>query len=175
MTRTATGYSSLSIALHWIAAIAVIALFFTHEGDRGSLAQSFHIAGGAVIGLLLVWRSARRLRLGFTAKPNQPAILNLLSSMVIWGLLAAMVVVVVTGYALPWTLGRPLDFAGFVSIPSPIGAMPALHEVMEEAHDAAGHVIMLLVIVHVAGALKHAVIDRDGIMARMKKPVSGGI
>ena len=45
MART-DGYSILSIVVHWLAAIVVVALFFTHEGERGSTAYLFHVSGG---------------------------------------------------------------------------------------------------------------------------------
>ena len=38
-----------------------------------------------------------------------------------WGLLLAIVVVVITGYLLPWSAGEALDVFGF-GIPSPMGA-----------------------------------------------------
>ena len=37
-----------------------------------------------------------------------------------------------------------------------------------EAHEVAAFAMAGLVILHVAGALKHQFIDRDGLMARMK-------
>ncbi len=66
MTNNATGYSRASIIVHWITAIMVIALFFTHEGDRGSTALAFHVGGGAILGLFLLWRVGRRIMRGMT-------------------------------------------------------------------------------------------------------------
>ena len=45
------GYSPLSIVLHWLAAIFVVALFLTHDGERGSSAYVIHVSGGAIIGV----------------------------------------------------------------------------------------------------------------------------
>ncbi len=171
---TTTGYSRLSIMLHWIAAIGVIALFLTHEGDRGSAAFAFHVGGGAVIGVILLWRVAHRLRRGFTTPPSQSALLNMVSKIVMWGFLAALVVVVVTGYFIPWSVGQPIDIYGIVSLPSPIGRMPALHEFLEEAHEIAGQLFVPLLALHVLGAFKHAIIDKDGVFQRMMRPVTGG-
>ncbi len=174
MSSNSSGYSRTSIIAHWIAAFTVIALFFTHEGDRGSFMQTFHISGGALLGLFLLWRVFRRPVRGFDQKPDQPAILNLISQIVLWGLLASILVVTVTGYLLPWSIGRSLDLFGLVQIPSPISGSRDLHEFFEEVHDISGHVIMPLIALHILGALKHLIINKDGIMARMFKPVSGG-
>ena len=174
MTPQQTGYSRLSIVLHWIAAIAVIALFFTHEGDRGSAQYAFHVGGGAILGILIIWRVLRRPFRGFPAKPDQPAILNLISTIVLWALLAAMVITVVTGYFLPWSLGAPIDLFSMAEIPSPMSRSRDLHEAMEEIHEIAGQAILPLVVLHVLGALKHAIIDKDGVMQRMSKAIGGG-
>ncbi len=174
MTTPANGYSRTSIIAHWIAAIAVISLFFTHEGERGSMMQSFHIGVGALIGVFLIWRALRRPVRGFADKPDQPALLNLVSQIVLWGLLVCILVVSVTGYFLPWSGGRALDIFGVVQIPSPLSGSRDLHEFFEEAHEISGTVIMPLVALHVLGALKHLVIDKDSIMRRMFRPVLGG-
>lgn len=169
-----TGYSRISIIAHWIAAFAVIALFITHEGDRGSFAQIFHVSGGAILGIFLLWRVFRRPVKGFPDKPDQPPLLNIISQIVIWGMLVSIIVVTVTGYLLPWSLGRPLDVFGMISIPSPITGSRDFHEVTEAIHDAAGHIIVPLIALHVLGAFKHLIIDKDGVMARMLRPVTGG-
>ena len=43
----------------------------------------------------------------------------------------------------------------------------ALADVLKEAHETTAFAMAALVLLHVAGALKHQVIDRDGLMARM--------
>ncbi len=168
------GYSALSIALHWFTAISVVALFLTHEGARDSAMRAFHVGGGAIIGLFLVWRVWRRIANGMTAKPEQPPVLNLLANIVLWGLLACIIVVVLTGYLLPWSLGRPLDIYG-LAIPSPFPAMPWLHEASEEIHDISGHLFIPLVALHIAGAIKHVLLDKDSsVVRRMTSPIASG-
>lgn len=174
MTSVSSGYSRTSIIAHWLAAFTVIALFFTHESERGSAMQTFHISGGALLGVFLFWRVFRRPVRGIAEKPEQAAVLNLTSQIVLWGLLTSIFVVTITGYLLPWSMGRSLDLFGLVQIPSPLNGSRDLHEFFEEVHNISGHVIMPLVGLHILGALKHLIIDKDGIMTRMFKPVSGG-
>ncbi|MEM7300840.1 MAG: cytochrome b/b6 domain-containing protein [Pseudomonadota bacterium] len=165
-----SGYTTLSIALHWLGAIAVIALFVTHEGPRGSVAFAFHVSGGAILGILLLWRVFHRLNRGLAPQPAQHGVLNLLARLVTFGFLAAILVVVLTGYLLPWTVGQPIDIYGWISIPSPLSPSRDFHEIMEQAHNIAGHLFPPLLILHVLGALKHAIIDRDGILRSMVRP-----
>ena len=170
----ASGYSALSIVAHWIGAILVIALFFTHEAERGSLGFSFHVAGGAVAGIFLLWRVWHRVRRGFAAEPDQAYLFNLVVRVVLWGFLVSIAVVVITGYLLPWTLARPIEFPLGLSIPSPLPKSAGLHEFMEELHDISGHLFVPLLLLHLLGAAKHAFIDKDGTVRRMFSPTSAG-
>ena len=169
----AGGYSLRSILVHWMSAVMVLALFFTHEGEPGSTAYVFHVGGGAIAGLFLLWRVWHRIRIGAPEAPAQAVLFNVLARIVHWGLLLAIGVVVVSGYLLPWTLGQELDVFG-IGLPSPIGASQSWHGLMERVHDVAGHLFVPLLILHVLGAMKHAVRDRRGAGMRMIKPVAGG-
>ena len=136
-------------------------------------AYVWHVSGGAIAGLILVWRLWHRTRRGVADAPAQSSIFNLAARLVHWGLLAAIVVVVVSGYLLPWTLGRELDVFG-LGIPSPMEANRGLHELMEGVHDVSGHLFVPLLALHVLGAIKHIVLDRRGAGIRMFRPISGG-
>ena len=168
------GYAGLSIVVHWLAAAIVVILFATQEGDRGSAAYVVHVGGGAIAGVFLLWRVWHRIRQGMTDKSDQAFALNLASQVVIWGFLAAIVVVVLTGYLIPWSEGRPLDVLGLVTIPSPMAANRTLSEIVEELHELAGQLFLPLLALHLLGWAKHAFIDRDGVAARMFRSVSGG-
>lgn len=167
------GYSRLSVFVHWLTAILIVSLFLTHEGERGSGAYVWHASGGAIAGLVLLWRVWHRTRRGVADAPAQSSIFNLAARLVHWGLLAAIVVVVVSGYLLPWTLGRELDVFG-LGIPSPMEANRGLHELIEGVHDVSGHLFVPLLALHVLGAIKHIVLDRRGAGIRMFRPISGG-
>ena len=167
------GFSLASILSHWLSAVLVVALFFTHEAERGSAAFAFHVSGGAIVGLFLLWRVWHRVRSGTADAPEQAAFLNLAATAVHWALLVLIVVVVVSGYLLPWSLGRPLDVYG-LQIPSPMDAHRGLHEFMERVHDVAGHLFIPFLALHVAGAIKHAIFNRRGAGLRMFRPVAGG-
>ena len=167
------GYSPLSIVLHWLAAIFVVASFLTHDGERGSSAYVFHVSGGAIVGVFLLWRVWHRVRRGMIDLPDQAFLLNTGARGVQWGFLAATVVAVITGYLLPWSQGIPLDVFG-VAIPSPIASSRGFHELMEEVHDVSGHLFIPLLALHILGSAKHAIVDKSGIARRMFKPTSGG-
>ena len=167
------GYALASIVSHWLGAVLVVALFFTHEAQPGSAAFAFHVSGGAIVGVFLLWRVWHRVRRGTADAPTQAAFFNLVAKAVHWALLVLLVVVVVSGYLLPWSLGRPLDIYG-LHVPSPMEAHRGFHEFMERLHDVSGHLFIPLLALHVLGALKHAVLDWRRAGLRMFKPVDGG-
>ncbi len=168
------GYSPLSVSVHWLAAILIVALFFTHEGERGSASYAFHVGGGAIVGVFLLWRVWHRVRRGFPHNPNRSMVLALISKAVLWGFLVSIVVVVVSGYLLPWSLGKSIDVFGLVALPSPLGDIHVLHELMEKAHKVSGHVFVPLLALHILGWAKHTFIDRDEASSRMFKPGANG-
>lgn len=172
MAHEQSGYSKTSIIVHWLTAIFIVVLFFSGEGGRDI--RALHISLGAVLGVLLIWRVVRRMMRGRTAKPDQNALLNLVSSIVIWGLLLSIVVATVTGYLLPWTRGSALNVFDIISIPSPMASNRTLHEVMEEVHEISSHFFIPLTALHILGTLKHHFIDKDDVARRMIRAVKGG-
>jgi cytochrome b561 len=54
-----------------------------------------------------------------------------------------------------------------MTLPSWAGTHLDLKEVLSSVHLANGWLIATLVVLHVAGALKHALVDRDGLLARI--------
>ncbi len=168
------GYTPTSIIIHWLAAALIIILFLTHEGDRGGIASVIHVSGGAAAGVFLLWRVWYRITRGLPEKSAQAPIFNFASGIVIWGFLVSIVVVIVTGYLLPWSRGLPLEIFSIISIPSPMALNHEFHEIIEEIHEISGQVFVPLLALHILGALKHAFIDRDGITKRMFDPVDSG-
>jgi cytochrome b561 len=56
---------------------------------------------------------------------------------------------------------------GLWPLPDFVAANPALAELIKPLHKLSAFAMAALVLLHVAGALKHAIIDRDGLLSRM--------
>ena len=50
-----------------------------------------------------------------------------------------------------------------------------LHELLEEVHEIAGQLFIPLIVLHLLGAAKHAIFDKDGVAQRMFKASEDGI
>jgi len=65
-------------------------------------------------------------------------------------------------------VGRPLDFFGLFTIPGlPLGTNKDLGGQIFDLHATGGTILLVLIGLHVLGAIKHLVIDRDGELFRM--------
>ena len=110
---------------------------------------------------------------GFAALPPQHRFLAFLAKAVKIGFLVCIAGAVITGPMQVWAGGRDIMVAG-LTLPSPFGANPDLKDIVEELHEFFVHAWIPLLILHVLGALKHAVIDKNGVLMSMIKPKSGG-
>ncbi len=171
---TPKSYGWLSIVLHWIVAALVVTLWLLGErvGDqptrelRGE-ALMLHISVGILAWSFLVGFIIWRLTQKSPEAAEQHWALKLLAKAVQGLLLLAIAVQVVTGPFAFWLMGRPLSPFGWFKIPSPVPANHDLHELLGDIHGTTATVILVLVGLHTLGALKHLIIDRDGVFQRM--------
>lgn len=175
ISNTRQAYGWAAIALHWISAVGVTALYFLGEGmeeapDRAAkaAAQDLHVA----VGTLLFTFLAARLFWSLSQPRPEPLetrrLLRIAASGVQALFLLMIAVLLITGPLSVWSAGRPIQVFDLFSLPSPFsGRAPALHELAEEVHGAASKLFWPLIVLHVAGALKHLVLDRDGTLQRM--------
>ena len=173
---TKESYGRVSIALHWAGAASIIALYILGDAINGAQGREARIAaiwlhvGVAMLLYLImagwiVWRLTQR-------RPDrvpQSKPLSALSATVHWLLLALVVFQLVSGPITVWTIGVPIKVFDWFAIPGPFGRMPEAHDYIGMLHGWAAKIILFAAIVHVLGALKHAIIDRDGTLMRMLK------
>lgn len=179
--NTKQSYGWLSIALHWLAAAAVIAMFVTglradfagDAGDRATRAamMGLHISLGAAFALVLLARVLASYAQPRPAAPEQAPALKLLAGATHQILLIAILIQVISGPLAVWSGGRAINIFDLVSIPSPFAERnQGVHEIAEIMHAVGRWALIVAISVHVLGALKHAMIDRDGVLRRMLAP-----
>jgi cytochrome b561 len=72
-----------------------------------------------------------------------------------------------SGYFYTLAAGVPVVYFGLFELPVLIDANPALKPVLKEVHFWLNMTLATGVGLHVAAALKHQFIDRDGLLRRM--------
>ena len=176
MTDTETGtYGAVSRLNHWIVTLAVLGMlavgFYLEFGglsreERGPI-MALHKATGTILLLFIAWRVVWRLRQGFPAPMlGMPGWQILASKVVHWGLLAAMLVMPLSGVGMSLLGGRAISVYGLFTL-EPVAKIEAIGEIGHEIHEYTAWILAGLVAVHIAAALKHALIDRDRTLARM--------
>lgn len=172
-TRQAYGWAA--IALHWVSAVGVTALYLLGERmeeapDRAAKvgAQDLHVSVGVMLfGLLaarLLWSAAQP-----KPAPLEARRLFRIAAAAVQGLLLLMItMLLITGPLSVWSTGRPIEVFDLFSLSSPFGGRaPAIHEFAKEVHGAASKLFWPLIALHLGGALKHLVVDRDETLQRM--------
>jgi cytochrome b561 len=159
---------------HWLGALLVLALlgiglYFEDlpKGDARKFWRGLHVSIGALAALFFLFRVWWRVRsTSPLALPQKPA-LQLFSRIVHVLLLVAIVTLAISGPLTIWSTGRAIPVFSLLSIPSPFPAFRALHEPLEEIHGFAANAMIYLVGLHLLGVVKHQLLDRDNILARM--------
>jgi len=169
-------YDRIAAWLHWgIGVLLLIEIAFglllDEIAPRGTPARAgvinLHKSVGIVIGLLVVVRIAWRFA---HAPPPWPATMSIRRQRAAHVghvlLYACMVVAPVAGYLGSNFSKHGVRFFGWVL--APWGPdWPAAYSLLVAVHDASTYLLLALTIGHVAMALKHGLIERDGIFARI--------
>lgn len=171
--RASARYTSVAIALHWLIAALLIlnlAIGLLHSGLFKGWMPTHKAIGMTVLALSLlrlVWR------LTHPAPPlprDMPAWQRGLAHASHAGFYLLMLALPLSGWIFTSASAtpRPLGFFGLFVIPNlPIGPDKGLNETLNTAHGLMGWVLLALIVLHVAAALKHHFVDRDTVLTRM--------
>jgi cytochrome b561 len=178
---SSAGYGLVSVLLHWASAIliaALIGLGWTFadlpRGPERDLYAGLHVSLGILFLLVALARVGWRLASGMPPSVARGSALERrLAPIVHRLLLATMVLLPVAGLVLLASIGRTPHLFG---LPVPVPFVPeshALHEAAELVHKAGANLVLLpLLALHVLGALKHHLLDRDATLRRMLRPAT---
>ncbi|MCR5877076.1 cytochrome b [Phenylobacterium sp. J367] len=175
LTNTRAGYGWAAILLHWISAAGVVALYLTGEAMEEAAGRPARLAAmGQHVGLGVLLITFLAARILWSASQVRPApleanrLMRRLADLVQFLFLAMIAVQIVSGPLVVWSNARPLDVFGWFAIASPFPvAVEWLHEGAESVHKLTANLFWPLLGLHVLGAVKHLVIDRDATLRRM--------
>ena len=135
------------------------------------LHKSFGLAALALVAARLLWRFANPSPALPAAMPGWQKLGAHGTHVALYGLMLA---IPLTGWLMVSAspLGIPTLFFNLFTVPHlPVpgflGEAAAAEGTMKEVHDLLGTLLIVVVIAHVAAAVKHHLIDRDDILKRM--------
>jgi cytochrome b561 len=174
----AVRYGTVAMTLHWLIALAIVGMLvvgkYMHglpdsNPDKFALYQ-LHKSFGISILVLTVFRIGWRL---MHAVPPLPATMPVWERWAANGshflLYALMLGMPVSGWLRVSTdrLGIPTLWFGLFEVPHFPLVSDTITRWMHEAHELMGNMLIALLTIHVAAALKHHFWDRDNVMKRM--------
>lgn len=175
------GYGTTARLFHWISAILILSTIpvgaiMVREGLSRPVQDTlfiFHKNVGVILLVLVLLRLAWR---AFNPPPPRPAGVmagwqETLSSWVHRGLYAMLLFMAITGYVRVSAGGFPIEMLDWLGVPRLPRNIP-LADFASMLHFYGKFVLVALVVLHVAGALHHAVLKRDGVFSRMWPPVA---
>jgi cytochrome b561 len=157
-------FTPLQRLLHWLMAFCILAMLFIGVGMVSTVAPkylplvSIHKSLGiAILGLALI-RLAVRLRYG------APLLAAHLSHYALYILMIAMPLI---GWAMLSAAAYPVVLYGGVRLPPILPQSDSLHTLLWNAHFYLAFLFFALILMHLAAALFHALVRRDGVFETM--------
>lgn len=167
-------YKPIAMFLHWLLAVAIIAQagLGVWMGDipKGTPDRAYffnlHKSIGLVIALFILWRIAVRLKNTPPALPIMPRWERISAKASHHLLYACMIILPMSGYVGSNFTKYGIKFFGYQI--APWGSEnKAIYEVFNITHSVTGKVMIAIILIHVAAALKHWLFDKDTVMQRM--------
>ena len=167
-------YSRTAMALHWLLALVIACAFCVglYMADMPFSPQRLKLFNWHKwTGICILALSALRLlwRLTHQPPPDLPAPSWQLHAAhaTHWALYALFFAVPLVGWAYSSAAGFPVVVFGLIPLPDFVSPDKALAEAIKPWHGYLAFTLAALVLLHVAAALKHQLLDRDGLLLRM--------
>lgn len=172
----ASVYGWISILLHWVTAIAIIALWFLGKSIFASSTleidaqRSLHVSIAASVWLIVLARIIWRVRSGHPQVRGQTLLIHRIAKTAHYAMLIALLLMLVSGPVMVWAGGYPVGVFSLIAIPGPVPESESLRSLAWFVHSNSALLLLILVILHIGGALKHLMFHTDDTFARMIWP-----
>jgi cytochrome b561 len=172
MTRAQ--YHPISILLHWLVVVLLIAAFavielkgqFPKGSEARELTKTIHGFIGQIIFVIITLRLFVRVLFGVPEPKNASPALALLSKAMFWLLYAILLIAPVFGILYFQYAGKKIHFFGLVW-PQLVTPKLETKKLVEGIHEFLGNSLYFLIGIHVLAGLWHHYIVKDGTLQRM--------
>ena len=174
-------FTPLQRLLHWLMAFCILAMLFIGVGMVSTVMPkyltlvSIHKPLGIAILVLALVRLAVRLRYGAPSLPaDLPEPMKLAAQLSHYALYALMIGMPLLGWGMLSAAAFPVVLFGSAHLPAILPQSDSLHALLWDAHFYFAFVFFAVILSHVAAALFHALIRRDGVFDAMAPvPIHG--
>lgn len=170
-----TTYTRTAIHLHWLVALGLVGTFavglYMTElplSPHKLRVYSWHKWAGVTIFVLVLARLAWRLAHPVPAAPaGMPHWQRRLADATHVALYVLMVAVPLSGWLMSSAKGYQTVWFGVLPLPDLVGKDKAVGDLLLGVHKALNFTMAGLVLAHAGAAVKHVLVDRDGVLERM--------
>lgn len=171
-----THYNNLSVSLHWLVAVTVLALFalgfwmvdLTYYSSWYKTAPHWHKSAGVLLAVLvafrLLWKVISRVPKPLASHSSLQQRLATTVHVVLYVLLLG---ILLTGYLISTADGRGIQVFSWFQLPGLGELFAEQADIAGFAHKWCAYVLIVLVFIHAVSALKHHFIDKDTTLRRM--------
>ncbi|KYG20566.1 cytochrome B561 [Bradyrhizobium sp. AT1] len=170
MNNEAHRFAPIQRLLHWLMAACIIAMLFIGVGMVSTVTPEYpsliliHETLGVTLLLLVAIRLALRLHYGAPRLPaDLPHAIRLAARLSHLALYGFMIIMPLLGLGMLWAAAYPVVLLGGIQIPALLPQSDRAHTLLWNSHVYLGFTFFALVLLHVAAALFHALIRRDGV------------
>jgi len=178
-------YGAVAQLLHWgVAALIVLQFVLANlveaAEDRGARFQELVLmANHKSVGLTVLALALVRLAWRFASPPPSPLPMpdwqRRAAAVSHWAFYGLIIVMPLSGWLMSSAAAVSVSWFNLFQLPDFVGPDEGLEELLEEIHEGLAKALIVLAFVHVAAALKHALVDRDGALRRISSKLSIGI
>lgn len=176
MNRPSLHFSPVQRLLHWSMAAAMLAMLFIGVIMVSTLSRAhtlliaWHRPLGIVILALVLIRIVVRVKRGAPPLPDSvPSLQQTAAHASHWLLYALMLVMPLIGWGMVSAGGYPVTLFGAYHLPPLVSPDARLFAILRALHSWLAFALFALVIVHLAAALMHGLIRRDGVFSSMAR------
>ena len=167
-------YGTPAKLFHWLI-VALLAVQYPigwfmpdiHPGMTPGAAMVFHLSIGLTILALTALRLVWRLTHPVAPESSLPAWQRVSSEAVHWLLYALVLATTMSGWLFASFRGWSVSFFYLVPLPMLASGNAAAGRAIDGVHQATEWALLITIVVHIAAALAHIFVYRDGVMRRM--------
>jgi cytochrome b561 len=168
-------YDAVSRMFHWLVValvlaqvtIALVLPAILPESAADSI-TAWHLATGSTILLVMLLRLAWRLTHAMPPAPaDLPPALRVLARGTHWAFYLVLILLPLLGWVAANAYGATPRLLGLVPLPRLLAPNQAVAEAIGAVHKTVAMLLLVLIALHVSGALYHTLVRRDGVIRRM--------
>lgn len=175
LRNTTESYGSITKLFHWGVGLLVITVLFIglgmtlimEPGPDMFVMYKWHKQLGIVVLTLAILRIIWRLNEVRPRSLQEGHILDKVAQFIHLLLYVCIVALPLSGWAMSSAKGYDVNLFGWYTLPNFVDKNKELGALFETIHFYVGYTLLTSFILHVGGALKHVIIDKDKTLSRM--------